>query len=120
MIPSEKVRAPMDYGIDTELRKEYRQEKREAADQAARDFSAAARLASEHGLVLTRCTQDHYHLRAFEDGCVCWLYNLYPGKCRIWPDPHHRGPFLRVPAPWTLVDVVRAVADRLSDRDAAR
>lgn len=95
---------------------DYAQEKAERCNQAAAEFRQAAKLANEHNLVLTQCSTVHYQLRAFQDGRVAWLYNLYPGKRRIWSDRKYRGSFLRVPKFWTLTDVIQAVADRQRER----
>jgi len=92
-------------------KKERQQERAENRQEAAGGFEEAAQLASRHNLVLTQCSEHHYQLRAFEDGRVCWLYNLYPGNQRIWSDRKYRGPYLELPpCDWTLMDIVRAVA----------
>jgi len=90
--------------------KERRAERTENRQQALHDYREAAQLANRNNLVLRQCSEVHYQLRAFRDGKVAWLYNLYPGNRRIWQDPRFKGPFLRLPAAWTLTDVVRAVA----------
>lgn len=107
----------MDYEYSEQDKKEIQEERHVRRRQAADDFSDAARLANEHGLVLTQCTEAHYQIRAFEDGHVCWLYNVYPGKRRIWPDRKYRGPFIHLPMNWGLVDVVEAVAKRHEERE---
>jgi hypothetical protein len=39
-----------------------------------------------------------------------WRWDLYPEPHRLKADPNRRGPFLALPADWTLADVVAAVA----------
>jgi hypothetical protein len=104
----------MDYS--EEEKREYQTVRAERRQLATDEFPEAAKLANRHGLVLTRCTEAHYQLRVFDDGKIAWLYNIYPGKRRIWSDRTHRGPFLKVPMFWTLTDLIMAVADRVKER----
>ena len=85
------------------------------ASGSATDAKRAKDMAAHAGLELRYCSPDgpHYQLRkhaptATRPGNVEWILNLYPGKSRIYSDPNKPGPFLRVKAPWTLCDVVRA------------
>lgn len=77
----------------------------ERADLAEQQFGAAAKLAAEHGFTLRRCTPIQYQL--WPAGKK-WLINIHPSNRRIYHDPNKRGPYLDVPACWTLLDVVKA------------
>ncbi len=74
-------------------------------DVAAGQFHEAAAMAAVNGLRLRCCTEVHYQLKP-ADGA--WLMNIYPSNRRLYADPQKRGPFLRVPDNWTLLDVVKA------------
>ena len=50
----------------------------------------------------------HFQLICFDGSGSEYIYNLYPTVQRIYSDPKHRGPFLKVNRPWTLLDVVKA------------
>lgn len=50
----------------------------------------------------------HFQLTCYPDRRWVRIYNLYPSTQRIYSDPKHRGPFLEVKRPWTLLDVVKA------------
>lgn len=73
---------------------------------ASSDFEEAEKLARSLGFNLLRRSDTHYQI---EPVSRAWLINLYPGNGRIMRD-RGRGPapFLRVPAPWSLLDVVEA------------
>jgi hypothetical protein len=73
-------------------------------------FAAARQLAEEAGLTLMAQTETHCQLIYQHDG-QHWIYNLYPTTRKVYPDPHHKGPFLRVGKRWTLTDVVRAAIE---------
>jgi hypothetical protein len=47
----------------------------------------------------------HYTIRGGE-----WIWSYYPEPHYLAADPNRRGPFLRLPAAWTLADVAAAVA----------
>ncbi len=74
-------------------------------DRAEDDFKAARVLAARHGLRLSMHDTTHY---ALEHMRQLWLLNIYPGNRRLYKDENRptRGPFLRVPTDWTLIDVV--------------
>ncbi len=93
----------------TYLSPEQSAEKRsQRAGSALEQFKQAGRLAGEHGLILMQRTNIHYQL-APRDGK--WLLNIYPSNRRLYHDPHKRGPYLRVPENWTLLDVVKAAIE---------
>lgn len=75
-------------------------------------FEPARSLARQHGMLLLNPSDGCYQLRHLTRG---WIVNLYPRRKgftpRIYHDPHHRGPFFKVPELWTLLDVVRAAID---------
>ena len=72
---------------------------------AAAAFAVAADMAHSNGLKLVQKNETHYQLRGNR-----WLLNLYPGNQRIYADRQQANtpPWLNVPDPWTLTDVVRA------------
>jgi hypothetical protein len=86
------------------LKREKQAERAESRAEAWDEFGEAQRLAVKAGLVLRRCTEAQYQL--YVDGG--WLLNIYPGNGRLYSDPNRRGPFLKVPMIWSLLDVVRA------------
>ena len=95
-----------------EMKKEFKAASDGRRVRAGREFPAAAALAAEAGLTLTRLDGKHYRLSLRgPKGCI-WLKDLYPGNQRIYaPNPERRGPFLRMPEDldeWTLIDVVEA------------
>ncbi len=58
-----------------------------------------------NGMQLSRKSFHHYSL-AHTSG---WLINIYPGNCRLYADPNKPAhPFLKVPSPWTIPQVVNA------------
>ena len=99
-------------GGDFRAMKEHRQKRgRVNRAKSSSSYIQAARLASEHGMTLTKHSESHYALAAGPA-----LYNIYPGNQRIYVDDAHRQysryllRHLKKPY-WTLVDVVRAVLD---------
>lgn len=78
--------------------------------QASEDvFKEAAILAAANHCALNRMPNGyHYQLVCINGDRPDYIYNLYPSTQRIYADPKHRGPFLQVPKPWTLLDVVKA------------
>lgn len=73
---------------------------------AAAEFEEAAIGAEQFSMTLRKCSDTTYQLRHNTAG---WLVNIYPGKCRIYTDPNKpKAPYLNVPTPWTLGDVVDA------------
>ena len=82
---------------------------------ATEDFATANDLAVRHGLRLSRLSDTHYQLT---DGS--WLINVYPGNCRLFADKKKaRAPFLDVPKPWVLDEVVNAAVRALAAEDAS-
>lgn len=75
-------------------------------DAATAQHQQAKELAASNGMTLRRIGGNHYQLEHVKER---WLINLYPGNRRIHLDEHRpRAPFLRVPAEWTLIEVVQA------------
>jgi hypothetical protein len=60
---------------------------------------------------LRKHNERHYTIRGGE-----WIWSYYPEPHYLAADPNRRGPFLRLPAAWTLADVAAAVAG-LTDAD---
>ena len=87
------------------------------ADDSAATFNEACVVASIHGMRLTNPSVGCYQLRHAVTG---WIINLYPrhsgGSPRCYHDPRHKGPFLKLPVDWTLLDAVRAAADAEAQR----
>jgi hypothetical protein len=77
-------------------------ERRWSADDL---FRQARERAAAAGMGLTRVSDVQYQLRHPSAG---WLLNIYPGNGRLYWDPNHRGPFLRMRERWSLLDVVEA------------
>lgn len=77
-------------------------------------FESARSIAEQRGMHLVQRSDVHYQLSpgielAMKQGA--WLLNIYPGNQRLYSDKaKSRSPFLTVPSPWTLVDVVRAAS----------
>jgi len=65
---------------------------------------------------LTNPSDGCYQLRS----AAGWIINMYPRRkgvsSRMYHDPHHRGPFLRLPENWTLLDAVKAAIDAMAER----
>lgn len=78
--------------------------------QASEDvFDEAVTLAYANHCVLQRMpARYHFQLLCFDGSGTEYIYNLYPTVQRIYSDPKHSGPFLKVQRPWTLLDVVKA------------
>lgn len=98
-----------------DLQKSIKQRKQRNIQASVDVFDEAFALAYANGFVLERkrgCY--HYQLTWFggeED--EEYIYNLYPTTQRIYADPHHRGPFLNLKKPWTVLDVVKAAVKLL-------
>jgi len=79
------------------------------AEQSERTFRRAQDLAIGWGLVLSNPSDGCYQLRSITKG---WIINLYPRRKgftpRVYHDPNHKGPFLRMREEWTLLDAVEA------------
>ena len=95
----------MDY---YDLQKTIKQRKQKHTQASEDIFEEAVGLAYANGCVLERKhARYHFQLICFNEGRPDYIYNLYPSTQRIFSDPKHRGPFLKVNKPWTLLDVVR-------------
>ena len=108
----------MDWEVFKELAKDDQGHRAERRQTAATQFGQAKTTALQHGMFLRRNTEAHYTLAAGAAGNYVWLWDLYPGKCRIKKSRHHPAtPFLPgLALPWTLLDVVQA-AIRLQEGD---
>ena len=96
----------MSYKSLKSRRKESAADHKDASTECYRE---AMRLADDHGMILRRLTQTHYHLRSVRDG---WLLNIYPGDQRLGRDVHlPQCPTLNVPQNWTVLDVVKAAVE---------
>ena len=67
-------------------------------------YTKARDIAARYGLELTRITDRHYKLKH----PAGWIKCLYPSSQQVWAPPSDKGPFLLLPEPWTLLDVVNA------------
>lgn len=103
--------------IFNEERRRRQEAGRQRRIRATNEFPTAQRQAIALGFRLSRRNETHYTLTPAKE-TKGWLYNIYPGKCRIYADPNRRGPFLKLPDEWTLIDVVKAAANvqRLMNR----
>lgn len=103
------------------LHEEHQKRKETRAFLAQTTYGEVRILAREHGLELRECKGTlHYQLAAVCDGGVDWLLNLYPSTQRMYMDPHHRRPSLKLPHPWTLLDVVRAAIKLKEESEVTR
>lgn len=71
-------------------------------------YEQAQELGHENGFFLQKHSPWHFTLTYKVRGYTKWIYNLYPSNQRIYNDPEHRGPFLVLQKPWTLLDAVMA------------
>jgi len=94
--------------------REYVRRQKDRRRQISTDtFEEASDLAFENDMELTeKVAQTHYQLTVYQshEPLRFWLYNLYPITRRIYSDPHHKGPFLKVRR-WTFVDIVKAAIE---------
>lgn len=96
----------MDWGSHTEIKNKRKRAHLQASEF---DFDKAVELARESGSCSLRRMPATYHFQL-----ICYgedyeyIYNLYPSTQRIYTDSKHRGPFLRISKPWTVLDVVKA------------
>jgi len=96
----------MDY---TGLKKTIMTRKRKHLQASVDVFDEAVTLAYANHCVLQRKPGNaHFQLLCLNENSEYFIYNLYPSTQRIYSDPKHRGPFLQVKKPWTLLDVVKA------------
>jgi hypothetical protein len=82
------------------MREQRQEDGRDRRSAATRMYDVACELADQAGMDLKRNSETHYTLFAGQ-----FRYQLYPGNRRIMRDP---GPHLKLPANWTLLDVVNA------------
>lgn len=75
-------------------------------ERAIATFEGAKSLAEVNGFIL--CQHSHWHFALIHPANERQIYNLYPNNQRIYIDPKNKGPFLKVPSPWTFLDVVSA------------
>lgn len=100
-----------DYSIFDEMKAERQLEKSVRRDSASQQFIAARDLAAAYHLILHRCSDVHYHLMPTHRR---WLINVYPGNQRLYSDKSKPGgPYLKVPRPWDLLDVVKSAVAAL-------
>lgn len=86
-------------------------EAKQRRQRAAEEFPDLVELAAQHGLTLVKRSESHYQLLPVG---ARWLLNIYPGNCRLYHDPNiERSPFLHLPTPWTLRDVLEAAIKAL-------
>jgi len=78
---------------------------------AVGDYDAAFQLAKVSGLILKKHSEQHYSLTTVEK--KGWLQNIYPGNRRLYHDKKRpKPPYVRLPAEWTLLDVVKAITGK--------
>ena len=89
------------------------------ATQSENTYRDAAELASRNGLALTNPSDGCFQLRSLTKR---WIVNLYPRRKghspRAYHDPNHRGPYLKLPEQWTLLDAVTAAIN--AEKGASR
>lgn len=82
------------------------------ASTSERTFEDAQVLAMSNGMRLGNPSDGCYQLRHDARG---WIINIYPRRnghsARMYHDPNHRGPFLKLPENWTILDAVQAAID---------
>lgn len=87
---------------------EMKKQREENYARATAAYKQAQELAFKNDFFLHKHSPWHFSLTWKPKGYAVWLYNLYPANQRIYIDPHHKGPFLHVARPWTIMDVVMA------------
>lgn len=98
-----------DYTAAEQAAKETRRE------QAGAVFPKARDIAKKKGFTLIQRSASHYQLRGGR-----WLINLYPGNQRIYIDRQKQNvPFLQVPTPWTILDVIEAASKAIKTEGEA-
>lgn len=71
-------------------------------------FLEAKKLARDNSLELVQHSQWHFSLTRCKNGERKWRRNIYPSNQRIWWDKKcGQAPYLNLPVPWTLLDVVK-------------
>ena len=105
---------PGDGGDDISTADVYRYMRQERVQQGERHrqgaeqvYQDAAQFASGHGMRLKQLDPAHYQLVGPDNS----LLNIYPGNQRLYHDPNRpKPPYLKLPEPWTLLDVVKSAA----------
>jgi len=79
-------------------------------DRAVATFDAAQDLAYDNNMDLVQHGSPwHFSLTQYKkNGNTSWILHLYPSKQRIYRDKHYKAPFLKLPRPWTFLDIVKA------------
>lgn len=79
------------------------------AETSEQTFDAAAWLAKVNDMRLTNPSDGCFQLRHLTFG---WIINMYPRRGgahpRMYHDPNHKGPFLKLPEDWTLLQAVQS------------
>lgn len=74
----------------------------------------AKKLAMKNGLELNQHSQWHFSLTCMKNGVRKWRRNIYPSNQRIWWDKKcGKAPYLDLPTPWNLLDVVKKSVEKL-------
>jgi len=100
----------MDWDQQNTLKNRRKRERLQASEDT---FDEAVKLARESGLCSLERMPAGYHFQL-----ICYgenhehIYNLYPTTQKIHIDPRHRGPFLQIQKPWTVLDIVKAVVKK--------
>lgn len=71
-------------------------------------FEENKRLALSHGLILQWHSESHFQITRRG----AWTLNLYPGNQRIYRGRERNAPYLELPTPWTIRDVIVAAAKK--------
>ena len=72
-------------------------------------FDVAKDFATKNGFSLVQHSTWHFSLSCISYGQRQWRINLYPSNQRVWADRKcGKAPFLKLPSPWTFLDVVSA------------
>lgn len=89
-----------------------RRQKKERDENYARameHYEIARDLATENGFALIQHSDWHFSLTCIRDEKRQWRINLYPSNQRVWADRKcGKAPFLKLPSPWTFLDVISA------------
>ena len=97
---------------------EYKAEQEKRKEKNLQDsldvLHEAAALATKNGLDLKQHSQWHFSLTCYENGERKWRRNIYPSNQRLWWDEKcGPAPYLKLPTPWNLLDIVKKVIDSL-------
>lgn len=71
-------------------------------------FEENKRLALQHGYILQWHSESHFQITRRG----AWTLNLYPGNQRIYRGKERHAPYLELPTPWTIRDVIIAAAKK--------